>query len=105
MDWKTIGIIIGVLFAASWGVIIPVCGSLWKSVLKAKQDYIVFMSDGVLTDTERIHFADDVIEVVLHASNIFQFIANLIAAISAVIPRAVGKRARRRVNEEGVKTA
>ncbi len=95
MDWKLIGIILGVLFAASWGVIIPVCVSFWSSVMKARQDYLDFMADGHLTDTERIHFADDVIQVVVHASNIFQFIANLIAAISAVIPRAVGKRARK----------
>jgi hypothetical protein len=53
------------------------------------------MADGALTDTERIHLADDVIAVIKDASNVFQFIINLISAISAVIPRAVGKRARK----------
>ncbi len=95
MNWQIIGAIVGVLFVASWGVIIPVCVSLWHSVLKAKQDYLDFMADGVLTDTERIHFADDIIQIVLDASNILQFVANLIAAISAVIPRAVSERAKR----------
>jgi hypothetical protein len=95
MNWELIGIILGVLFAASWGVIIPVCVSLWHSVLKTKQDYIDFMADGALTDTERMHLADDVIAVIKDASNIFQFIVSLIAAVSAVIPRAVGKRARK----------
>ncbi len=95
MDWELIGIILGVLFAASWGVIIPVCVSLWNSVLKTKQDYLNFMADGTLTDSERMHLADDVILVIKDASNIVQFIVNLIAAINAVIPRAVSKRARK----------
>jgi hypothetical protein len=95
MTWELIGIILGVLFAASWGVIIPICVSLWNYILKTKQDYIDFMVDGALTDTERIHLADDVIAVIKDASNVFQFIINLISAISAVIPRAVGKRARK----------
>ncbi len=97
MNWETIGIILGVLFAASWGVIIPVGVSLWNSILKVKQDYIEFMADNTLTDAERIHLADDVILVIKDASNIFQFIVTLIAAINAVIPKAVGKRARRNI--------
>lgn len=95
MNWELIGIILGVLFVASWGAIIPVCVSLWHSVLKTKQDYEDFMADGALTDTERMHLADDVIAVIKDASNIFQFIINLIAALSAIIPRAVSKRARK----------
>ena len=95
MNWELIGIILGVLFAASWAAIIPICVSLWNSILKVKQDYIEFMSDNVLTDAERLHLADDVILVIKDASNIFQFIITLVAAIGAVIPKAVGKRAKK----------
>ena len=97
MNWEIIGAILGVLFVASWGIIIPVCVSLWQSILKVKQDYADFMVDNVLTDAERMHLADDVIQVIKDASNIFQFIVNLIATIGAVIPKAVGKRARRKI--------
>ncbi len=100
MDWKLIGVILGVLFAASWGVIIPVCISLWNSILKVKEDYIEFMADNVLTDAERLHLADDVILVIKDASNIVQFIINLITAIGAVIPKAVGKRARKAIKAD-----
>ncbi len=95
MDWKIIAAVFGVLFAASWAVIIPVCRNFWMAILKARQDYIDFMKDGVLTDTERIHFADDIIQIVINASSIFQFVVNLVGAISSVIPKAVGKRAKK----------
>ena len=94
MTWETIVAIIGVLLAVSWGIIIPTCISLWKSILKLKQDYQEFMTDNTLTDTERKHLADDIILVIRDATNIFQFIVNLITAIGAVIPKAVGKRAK-----------
>ena len=93
MNGEIIGAILGVLLVASWGIIIPICISLWNGVLKVKQDYTDFMVDNVLTDTERMHFADDVIQVIKDASNIFQFIISLIGAINAVIPKAAGKRA------------
>ena len=95
MNWETIGAILGVLLVASWGIIIPVCISLWNAILKVKRDYTDFMADNVLTDTERMHLADDVIQVIKDASNIFQFIISLIGAINAVIPKAVGKRVSR----------
>ncbi len=95
MTWETIVAIIGVLLITSWGIIIPTCISLWKSILKLKQDYQEFMVDNTLTDTERMHLADDIILVIKDATNIFQFFVNLIATIGAVIPKAVGKRAKR----------
>ena len=99
MDWKLVeailGVIVGVMFLASGGVIITTCISLWNAVLKAKRDYRDFMIDGVLTDAERMHLADDVILVIQNSATLFQFVVNLIAAIGKVIPKAVSRRARK----------
>jgi hypothetical protein len=87
--------VLGVLFAASWAVIIPVFVSMWSSLKKVKEDYQEFMADGELTDSERIHLADDVILVINDASNIYQFIVNVVNAIRKALLKAKDKRARK----------
>jgi hypothetical protein len=86
--WQIIATILGILFAASWATIIPVCLSLWGKLKKLYSDYENAVYGGVITDAERVIIADDAMACISDAANIFQFLANLIAAILAVIKTA-----------------
>ena len=84
-NWQIITIILGILFAASWGVIIPVCLDFWSKLKKVYADYKAAEDDGTITDAERIEIADDAMEAIADAANIVQFLSNLISAILIVI--------------------
>jgi hypothetical protein len=86
--WQIVTLILGILFAASWATIIPVCLSLWSKLKKTYYDYVSAEYDGVITDAEKVEIADDAMACIGDAVNIFQFIANLVTAILAVIHTA-----------------
>ena len=83
--WQIILLIIGVLLAASWATAIPVALALWSKLLKLKADYQAAIADGAITDAERILLADDLMQCITDAGNLFQFLTNLIFAIINVI--------------------
>jgi heme oxygenase len=82
---KIVIAILAILFAVSWGTIIPVCISFWNNLKKVKADYDEAVGDGTITDAERVAIADDAMAAIKDASNIFQFITNLIKSILVVI--------------------
>ncbi len=86
--WNLIVTILVILFAASWAVIIPICLDFWSKLKKLYADYKAAVADGTVTDAERIEIANDAMQAIADAANIFQFVANLIAAIVKVISTA-----------------
>jgi hypothetical protein len=91
--WTLILAIVTILFAASWGVAIPAAVSLWTKLKKVYADYKAAVADGTITDAERIQLANDVMDAIADATTIFQFVANLIAAIVKVITASKAKKA------------
>ena len=86
--WTIILAILTILFAVSWGVAIPETVSLWSKLKKVYADYKAAVADGTITDAERIQLANDVMDAIADAATVFQFVANLVAAIVKVITEA-----------------
>jgi hypothetical protein len=84
-NWQVITVILGILFAASWGVIIPVCLDFWVKLKKVYADYKAAVADGTITDAEKVVIADDTMQAIADAANIIQFLNNLISSILVVI--------------------
>jgi len=84
-NWTLILAILTILFAVSWGVAIPATVSLWNKLKKVYADYKAAVTDGTITDAERIQLANDVMDAIADAATVFQFVANLINSILFII--------------------
>ena len=101
--WQIILAVVAVLFAATWATIIPVCLSFWGKIKKVYADYKAAIADGTITDAERLQLADDVMQAIADAANIFQFVTNIINAIILILKAAKlnQKQAELKVRQNG----
>jgi hypothetical protein len=86
--WQILFAVILVLTAASWGTAITLGKSMWKKLQKALADYKAAVADGTITDAERIQLANDIIDALSDAAQLWQFIENLVLSIAGVVKRA-----------------
>ena len=86
--WQITVAVLGILMAASWGTVIPICIVFWNDLKKTLADYKAAVADGTITDAEKVQIADDAMQAIADASNIFQFVINLVNAIMLLIKAA-----------------
>ena len=88
VTWKVLMAVFAFLFAVSWATIIPIIISFWNNLKKVYADYKAAVADGTITDAEKVQIADDAMQAIADATNIVQFLTNLINAILLVIKAA-----------------
>ena len=86
--WQIITMVLSVLFGAGWATMIPIFVKAGNDLKKTVADYKTAVADGTITDAERIELANDLIADVENASQIIQFIHNLISSIKGSIKQA-----------------
>ena len=89
MNWSEISTIIlaviAVVAAVGWGVLFTRGRQLWTALQKLRDTYKQAAADGKITDAEKAEIADDLIDIIDHATSVGQVVYNLFSDILGII--------------------
>ncbi len=72
-------IVLGILIAL---VAVGAAGfAFWTALKRGYQDYVECNADGVITNEEKLKLADDLIQAIIEARNVWEFLKKFLAAI------------------------
>ena len=92
MSWSEITTIIfgvvAILLGISWVTLWARGNKLWAGLKNLRDNYKKAVADGVITDEEKAGIADDLIDIIDHATTLWQAVTNIIVDIIVVIKNA-----------------
>lgn len=92
MNWYLITtIILGVatvLLGVAWATLWTRGKRLWAGMLELRDDYKKAVADGTITDAEKAEIADDLIDIIDHATTLWQAIRGIIFNIIGIVKKA-----------------
>lgn len=91
MDWYQISTIVLAVFAllagVSWGILFTQGRQLWAALQKLRDTYKQAVANGTITDAEKAEIADDLIDIIDHATSVYMVIYNLVIDVLSIISR------------------